>query len=334
MPWGTGGSGWGGGSSGGGGGGAVSSVSNADGTVTVSPTTGAVVVSLPAVGTAGTVGDASHSVSVTTDAQGRVSAISAVAIAIAESQVTNLVSDLAAKAPLVSPSFTTPSLGVATATSINGLVITTTTGTLTIANGKTLTANSTLTLAGTDGKTLTVNASLTLAGTDGKTLTISNSLTFAGTDGTTFTFPGSSDTVVTLGATQTLTSKTLTAPAMTNPAATLAGTADLWRMNLDTVTVTSNAGTCSALFEISKFTNSSAATMTITLSTANSPTDGQKKIVQVRDASAVAQTISWVNTENSSVTVPATSNGSTTLPLTVTFIWNASTSKWRCVGFA
>ena len=39
---------------------------------------------------------------------------------IAQADVTNLTSDLALKAPLISPSFTTPSLGVATATSING----------------------------------------------------------------------------------------------------------------------------------------------------------------------------------------------------------------------
>lgn len=67
--------------------------------------------------------------------------------------------------------------------------------TLTIADGKTLTANNSLTLAGTDGKTLTTNASLTLAGVDGKTLTTNNSLTLAGTDGTTMTFPSASASV-------------------------------------------------------------------------------------------------------------------------------------------
>ena len=58
----------------------------------------------------------------------------------AQADVTNLTTDLAAKAPLVSPSFTTPSLGVATATSINGTTIpststlvTTTAGTATAA---------------------------------------------------------------------------------------------------------------------------------------------------------------------------------------------------------
>jgi hypothetical protein len=76
-----------------------------------------------------------------------------------------------------SPSFTTPTLGVATATSVNKVAITApaTSATLTIANGKTLTAN--------------------------------NSLTLAGTDATTMTFPGTSQTVVGTTETQTLTDK-------------------------------------------------------------------------------------------------------------------------------
>jgi hypothetical protein len=61
--------------------------------------------------------------------------------------------------------------------------------TLTIADGKTLTANSTLTLAGIDAKTLTVNASLTLSGTDS----------------TVMTFPATSTTVAGLGIAQTFT---------------------------------------------------------------------------------------------------------------------------------
>jgi hypothetical protein len=79
-----------------------------------------------------------------------------------------------------SPTLVTPVLGAATATSINGLTLTSSTGTLTVANSKTLTA--------------------------------SNSLTFTGTDSTSFAFPGTSDTVVTLAASQTLTNKTLTSP--------------------------------------------------------------------------------------------------------------------------
>jgi hypothetical protein len=99
------------------------------------------------------------------------------------------------------------------------------------------------------------------------------------------------------------------------------------------VTVTSNAGTVPITYRINNFTNSSAATMTITLATA-SAVDGQMSIVRIYDSSAAAQNINWVNTENSTVTVPATSNGSTTLPLTVGFMYNSQTSKWRCIASA
>ena len=86
-----------------------------------------------------------------------------------------------------SPTLVTPVLGVASATSINKVAIT----------------------APATGSTLTI--------ADGKTLTASNSLTFTGTDATSFAFPGTSDTVVTLTATQTLTNKTLTSPILTTP---------------------------------------------------------------------------------------------------------------------
>jgi hypothetical protein len=54
--------------------------------------------------------------------------------------------------------FTTPVLGVATATTINKVTLTTPTSgsTLTIADGKTLTANNSVTLSGTDGSTLNI----------------------------------------------------------------------------------------------------------------------------------------------------------------------------------
>lgn len=76
-----------------------------------------------------------------------------------------------------SPSFTTPNIGVATATSVNKVAIT----------------------APASSATITV--------ADGKTLTASNSLTFTGTDSTSFAFPSTSGTVATLAATQALTNK-------------------------------------------------------------------------------------------------------------------------------
>jgi len=76
-----------------------------------------------------------------------------------------------------SPTLVTPVLGVATATSVNKVA---------------LTAPAT-------------SATLTIA--DGKTLTASNSLTLAGTDATTMTFPSSSATVAGLGIAQSFTAK-------------------------------------------------------------------------------------------------------------------------------
>jgi hypothetical protein len=59
---------------------------------------------------------------------------------------------------------TTPTLGVASATTINKVTFTTpaTGSTLTIVNGKTLTANNTLTFSGTDGSTLNIGTGGTL----------------------------------------------------------------------------------------------------------------------------------------------------------------------------
>jgi hypothetical protein len=83
----------------------------------------------------------------------------------------------------VSPSFTTPSLGVATALTINRITFTQPAAgaTLTIADGKTLTASNSITLAGTDATTMTFpSTSATMARTDA-------AQTFAGTQ----TFSGS-----------------------------------------------------------------------------------------------------------------------------------------------
>jgi hypothetical protein len=81
-----------------------------------------------------------------------------------------------------SPTLVTPTLGVASATSINKVAITAPASgsTLTIANGKTLTANNTLTLAGTDSTTITFpSTNATIARTDaGQTFT--GSQTFNG----------------------------------------------------------------------------------------------------------------------------------------------------------
>lgn len=228
---------------------------------------------------------------------------------------------------LTSPTLTTPSLGVATATSINGNTFTTGTYTLTGQAGKTLTFNGSITLTGTDAQTYTFpTTSATLARIDA-----ANTFTGAST-ATSWVF-----TTPLLG---TPTSGVLTnctgLPAASVVAGTLgSGTFTTTRLNYtnNAITASSNAATVPITSSLSTVTNSSAATLTITMTT-TSAVDGQMTIVRVIDFSGVAQTITWVNTENSTVSAPTTSNGSTTLFLTVGFIYNGGTSKWRCIASA
>lgn len=153
-----------------------------------------------------------------------------------------------------SPVFTTPNVGAATATTINGVTITATTGTLTILNGKTFTVDKTLTLDGTDSTTMTFpTTSATIARTDAgqtftgtqtfgalvyttlngntwatgtgtlsiaaaKTLTVSNTLTLAGTDSTVMTFPTTSATIARTDSAQSFTGvQTFVAPILGTP---------------------------------------------------------------------------------------------------------------------
>jgi hypothetical protein len=123
--------------------------------------------------------------------------------------------------------------------------------------------------------------------------------------------------------------------ARTDAAQTFTGTQTFAQVitTANAITATSNAATVPVTSRHNIVTNSSAATLTITLTTSGA-VNMQTVVVQILDFSAAAQTITWVNTENSTVTAPTTSNGSTTLPLTVGFMYNTATSKWRCVAVA
>ena len=87
-------------------------------------------------------------------------------------ELKTLISDETGSGALVfatSPALVTPTLGVATATSINKVALTApaTSATLTILDGKTLTVNKSLTFDGTDGTTMTFpSTSATIARTD------------------------------------------------------------------------------------------------------------------------------------------------------------------------
>jgi len=118
-----------------------------------------------------------------------------------------------------SPSLTTPSLGVASATSVNKVTITApaTGSTLTIADGKTLTASNTLAFAGTDGSTITFGVGGTVAYL-GANNAFTGANTFTNATGQTFRQTSTQDGIILNGRaggsssfTSTLTPETLTA---------------------------------------------------------------------------------------------------------------------------
>lgn len=128
-------------------------------------------------------------------------------------QLAGVISDETGSGALVfatSPSLTTPTLGVATATSINGLTITSSTGTLTITNGKTLSVSNSLTFAGTDGNTMTFPSGSSTVMTLGAAGTVTGAKTFAQT---TLLLQDNSTNTVTLSTTNATTSHTLKLPA-------------------------------------------------------------------------------------------------------------------------
>lgn len=75
------------------------------------------------------------------------------------SQLRGVISDESGTGALI---FAGGDIGAATATSLNGLTVSTTTGTLTVTNAKTLTISNSLTFAGTDGSTLNIGTGGTL----------------------------------------------------------------------------------------------------------------------------------------------------------------------------
>ena len=78
-----------------------------------------------------------------------------------------------------SPTLVTPIIGVATATTVNKVTVTApaTGSTLTIADGKTLTANNTLAFSGTDSTTMTYPATSSTVLTTGNTATVTKGFT-------------------------------------------------------------------------------------------------------------------------------------------------------------
>lgn len=147
--------------------------------------------------------------------------------------------------------------------------------TLTISDGKTLTATRSGTLGGGDGYTLAIAAN--------KTLTVSNSLTLVGTDSTTMTFPASNANVAALNiADQTLT-----------------GGANVTSKSLTTGSVTIDCGACPLQY----ITNGGAFTITAPSN------DGSCIVLVTNNASAGTITFSGFSVSSNTGDALTTTNG-------------------------
>ncbi len=163
-----------------------------------------------------------------------------------------------------SPTLVTPTLGVAAATSINKVNITSvgTSATLTILNGKTLTANNSLTLAGTDSTTITFQGTDTYVGrTTTDTLT-NKTFDTAGT-GNSFLINGLAAVTNTgTGSVVRASSPTLVTPVLGTPASGVLTNCTGTASGLTAGTVTTNANLTGPITSVGNATSIASQTGT------------------------------------------------------------------------
>jgi len=121
------------------------------------------------------------------------------------------------------------------------------------------------------------------------------------------------DTVVGAAAIQTLTNKRVTPRVLTST------------LNSGTPTLNTND------YDMMVITGQSVAITSFTTNLTGTPTNGQKLIISITGTAAIALTFGS-SFESSNTALPTTTV--TTNRLDIGFIWNATTSKWRCVATA
>lgn len=206
-----------------------------------------------------------------------------------------------------SPVFTTPSLGAATATSINGNTFTTGTYTLTGQAGKTLTFNGSITLTGTDAQTYTFpTTTATIARTDA-------AQTFTGVQ----TF-SSAPVISSITNTGTLTLPTVTgtvgaySTASISSSATPAPTGDSKRNEL--------------------YITALATAITSMTAPSGTPANGNNLLIRIKDNNTV-RAITWDGIYVGSTDMPLPTVTTQNKTMYCYFTYNSTSTKWEMTGF-